>query len=76
MKKIYIPFLYIYKGTLVYKRVYKEEDSIKFKVKIFYKLDFLTYKTVEEEFNSEEISSAQTNKAITIIIDELNKQFK
>lgn len=76
MRSLYIPFLYIYKGTVVYKRVYKLGDKIMFKVKIFYKLDTLTYKTITQDFNSEELTSAQINKAIIVIIDELNKTFK
>lgn len=76
MRSLYIPYLYAYKGTIVYKRVYKLGDKIMFKVKIFFKLDTLTYKTITQDFNSEELSNTQINKTVTLIIDELNKTFK
>lgn len=76
MRSLYIPYLYIYKGTVVYKRVYKSGDKIMFKVKIFYKLDTLTYKTITQEFDSTELNNTQINKTVTLIIDELNKTFK
>lgn len=76
MRSLLIPFLYIYKNTVIYRRAVKVNDKIIFKVKIFYKLDTFTYKTVSREFNSEDTIFAKVNKTVETIIDELNKQFK
>lgn len=76
MKNLYIPYLYAFKNTLVYKRVYKKGDKIYFKVRIFYKLDFFTYKTINHNFDSELFNNNQVDRSIEQIITELDKQFK
>jgi hypothetical protein len=68
-----IPFLYYYKGSLVFKRKYILDGEVIIKFIIYYKVDSLTYYTIKEEYYLAENSNKEVEKIITTIIDELKK---
>ena len=76
MKKLWIPFMYRYNDTCIYKRVYKLDGEILTKVKIYYKLDSFTYKVIEKEFNNADNTISHIDIMLEIIINELDKIFR
>lgn len=76
MRKLRIPFIYRYNNTYIYKRVYKLEGEIITTVKIYYKLDFFTYKVIEKEFYNADNTLTQIDNMTEVIIIELDKIFR
>lgn len=72
---LFIPYLYIYNGVVIYKRVYKTNDDIIFKTTIFYKLDTLTYYIIDRIFDNN-FNLTDINKVLKTVIDQLDKKYK
>ena len=68
--------MYRYNNTCIYKRVYKLDGEILTKVKIYYKLDYFTYKVIEKEFNNADNTITHIDIMLEVIINELDKIFR
>lgn len=73
MIKKFIPIILYKKGIIKWKI---SDDGEKIKMTIIYHLQYLKFKTIEMEFNSEEEPLNQLIKASKIIIDGFHNKYE
>lgn len=74
--KTIIPYIYMYKGNLVFRRTYNLEDEIIIQMWILYRLDWMTFKLIKKEYYASDQSIKDVNRITTVVVDEMDKLFR
>lgn len=76
MKSTIIPYLYKYKGNLIYRRAHSLDDEIIISMCILYRVDFLDFKIINKKYYAAEYSVEDVTKIIISIVDNMDKIFR